>query len=132
MLLGISLKLDFEGRMGMVYNGDPWGCRLCCPCLIQLGKMNALRSEHECGYRPSILQLDGLLLTVPLALALVHHSGTTWLENTTTALLELVCAASQHNPAHQDLPSPVCWESVRGITSPSLASLLLLPILPNT
>lgn len=117
--------------MGMVYIGDPWGCRLCCPCLSQLGKMNALRSEHDGGYLPSILQLNGLLLTVPLALALTHCSGTTWLENTTTALLELVCAASQYNPAHQDLPSPVCWESMRGITNPSLESLPLLPLLPH-
>ena len=28
----------------------------------QHGKVNALRSEHDCGYLPSILQLDGLLL----------------------------------------------------------------------
>lgn len=28
----------------------------------QHGKVNALRSEHDCGYPPSILQLDGELL----------------------------------------------------------------------
>lgn len=87
---------------------------LCCPCLSQLGKMNALRSEHDCGYLPSILQLDGLLLAVPLALALTHRSGTTWLENTTAALLELgvCCPPSTTQPTRTFLPQ--CAGRVRG------------------